>query len=125
MASFPDFYVDPSNPIRIHHFANIRINGSRHRLYFYADTYLLMVGDGYDHPMVAVPSDASILTILLNTNVKNASSPILIDSWCKDAVKLPYNNDIFADRHYLLEMPVATLHKDYAGFNATIKTHWV
>jgi hypothetical protein len=110
--------------MRIHHYANFRVNGVRHRLFFYADTYLLMVGDAYDHPMVAVPKDASILSILQGTNVKNAESPILIDSWCKDDGKLNYNNDIFADRHYLLEMPVATMQKDYAGFNATIKTYW-
>jgi hypothetical protein len=124
MESFPSFYVDPSNPIRIHHYANFRINGIRHRLYFYADTYLLMVGDGYDHPMVAVPKDTSILSIMRITNVKNAESPILIDSWCTEEVKLPYNNDIFADRHYLLEMPVATMQKEYTGLNATIRTYW-
>jgi hypothetical protein len=124
MESFPSFYVDPSNPIRIHHYANFRINGIRHRLHFYADTYLLMVGDGYDHPMVAVPKDASILSIMRITNVKNAESPILIDSWCTEEVKLPYNNDIFADRHYLLEMSVATMQKEYTGLNATIKTYW-
>ncbi len=124
MNSFPSFYVDPSNPMRIHHFANFRVNGIRHRLYFYADTYLLMVGDAYDHPMVVVPKDASILSILQCTNVKNAESPILIDSWCTEEVKLPYNNDIFADRHYLLEMPVATMQKDYNGFNASIRTFW-
>jgi hypothetical protein len=83
-----------------------------------------MVGDGYDHPMVAVPSDASILSILRDTNVKNASAPILIDSWCTEEVKLPYNNDIFADRHYLLEMSVATMKKEYTGLNATIRTYW-
>lgn len=124
MSVFPSFYVDPQNPMRIHHFANFRVNGVRHRLYFYADTYLLMVGDGYDHPMVSVPKDASILSILRDTNVKNADAPILIDSWCTEEVKLPYNNDIFADRHYLLEMSVASLQKDYSGFNATIKTFW-
>ncbi len=124
MLPFPTYPVDPYNPIRVNHYANLRINGERYRLFHYLDKHLLMKGDGYDHTMHIVPESATILTLMADMNTKNAAAPILIDSWCTEEVKLPYNNDIFADRHYLLEMPVATMQKDYAGLNATIKTYW-
>jgi hypothetical protein len=124
MLPFPTFPVDPYNPIRIHHYANFRINGERHRLFFYDDKHLLMKGDGYDHQMYIVPESASILTLMSEMNTKNATSPILIDSWCTDQTRLPFNSDIFADRMYLLESPIRTLKKDYDGFNATIRTTW-
>ena len=124
MLPFPTFPVDPYNPIRLYPYANFRINGIRHRLYYYIDKHLLMVGDGYEHQMYEIPETATILTLMSDMNVKDAAAPILIDSWCTEAVKLPYNNDIFADRMYLLESPIHTLKKDYDGLNATIRTTW-
>jgi hypothetical protein len=124
MLPFHTFPVDPYDPIRVNHYANFRINGERYRLFHFVDKHLLMKGDGYDHTMYDVPESSTILSLMASMNTKNASAPILIDSWCTEQVKLPYNNDIFADRRYLLEMPVASLQKDYSGFNATIKTFW-
>jgi hypothetical protein len=124
MLPFPTFPVDPYNPIRVNHYANFRINGERYRLFHFVDKHLLMKGDGYDHTMYEVPGSSTILSLMAEMNTKNASAPILIDSWCTDNVLLPYSGDIFADRMYLLESPLTTLKKDYTGFNATIRTTW-